>query len=91
MGEPVESSTLRTTALHDLEGILFHNTHTLRYLHCLGRLQRLLRWDAHLPLPQELLSEVGDVPSCDGNVLYTAADDVSLSLGDGRRERAAVI
>lgn len=50
------------------------------YLDCLGRLQRLLRWDAHLPLPQELLGEVGDVTSCDGNVLYTAANNITFSL-----------
>lgn len=50
------------------------------YLHCLCRLQRLLRWDAHLPLPQELLGEVGNVSSCDGNVLYTAANYVTFSL-----------
>lgn len=51
-------------------------------LDCLGCLQRLLRWDAHLPLPQKLLGEVGDVSSCDGNVLYTAADYIAFSLRD---------
>lgn len=50
------------------------------HLDGLGCLQRLLRGDAHLPLPQELLGEVGDVPSCDGDVLYTAANHVTLSL-----------
>lgn len=56
------------------------------YLYCLSRLQRLLWWDSHLPLPQELLSEVGDVSSCDGNVLYTAANDISFSLRDRQTE-----
>ena len=50
------------------------------YLDCLGCLQGLLWGDAHLPLPQKLLGEVGDVTTSDGNVLYTAADDVALSL-----------
>lgn len=50
------------------------------HLDGLGCLQRLLRGDAHLPLPQELLGEVGDVPSCDGDVLYTAANHVTFSL-----------
>lgn len=52
----------------------------MTYLDCLGSLQRLLRWDAHLPLSQELLGEVGDVSSCDGNVLYTAANNITFSL-----------
>lgn len=56
-------------------------------LDCLGRLQRLLWRDAHLPLPQELLGEVGDVASCDGNVLYTAADDIALGLRENERDR----
>lgn len=59
-------------------------TEMLAHLDCLGSLQRLLRRDAHLPVPEELLGEVGDVPSCDGNVLYTAANDVAFSLR-GRR------
>lgn len=50
------------------------------HLDGLGCLQRLLRWDSHLPLPQELLGEVGDVSSCDGDVLYTAADNITFSL-----------
>lgn len=57
------------------------------YLDRLGRLQRLLRRDAHLPLPQELLGEVGDVTSCDGNVLYTAADNVTLRLRETDTQR----
>ncbi len=56
------------------------------HLDCLGRLQRLLRRDAHLSLPQQLLGEVGDVSSCDGDVLYTAADDVTLSLRDTQED-----
>lgn len=52
----------------------------MTYLDCLGRFQGLLWGDAHLPLPQKLLGEVGDVTTSDGNVLYTAADDVALSL-----------
>lgn len=50
------------------------------YLDGLGGLQRLLRGNAHLPLPQQLLSEVGDVTAGDGDVLDAAADDVALSL-----------
>lgn len=50
------------------------------YLDGLGGLQRLLRGDAHLPLPQQLLGEVGDVTAGDGDVLDAAADDVALSL-----------
>lgn len=53
-------------------------------LDCLGRLQGLLRWDAHLPLPQKLLCEVGDVSPCDGNVLYTAANDITFSLREAK-------
>lgn len=59
------------------------------YLHSLGGLQRLLGRDAHLPLPQELLGEVGDVPSGDGDVLYAAADDVAFGL-EGGTGRGAV-
>jgi len=55
------------------------------HLDGLGGLQRLLRRDAHLPLPQQLLGEVGDVPTRDGDVLYTAADDVALSLRERSR------
>lgn len=50
------------------------------HLDGLGRLQRLLRRDSHLPLPQQLLGEVGDVSSCDGDVLDTAADNITFSL-----------
>lgn len=46
----------------------------------LGGLQRLLWWDSHLPLPQELLGEVGDVSTSDGNVLYTAANNITFGL-----------
>lgn len=49
-------------------------------LDSLGGLQRLLRRDAHLPLPQQLLRKVGDVPAGDGDVLNAAADDVAFSL-----------
>lgn len=55
-------------------------------LDCLGRLQRLLRRDAHLPLPEELLGEVGDVSSCDGNVLYTAANYITFGLRETRKQ-----
>lgn len=55
------------------------------YLHSLGRLQRLLGRDAHLPLPQQLLGEVGDVTAGDGDVLYAAADDVAFGL-EGKRK-----
>lgn len=47
-----------------------------------GRLQRLLRRNPHLSLPQQLLDEVRDVPPGDGDVLDAAADDVALSLED---------
>lgn len=56
------------------------------HLDGLGCLQRLFRWDSHLSLPQELLSEVGDVSSRDGDVLYTAANNVTFSLR-GTKER----
>lgn len=58
------------------------------YLDCLGRLQRLLRGDPHLALPQQLLGEVGDVSPGDGNVLYTAADDVTFSLEERGEQRS---
>lgn len=63
------------------------------HLDGLGRLQRLLRWDPHLSLPQELLGEVGDVSSCDGDVLYTAANNItfSLSMTEERTEGPFVI
>lgn len=56
------------------------------HLDGLGCLQRLFRWDSHLSLPQELLGEVGDVSSRDGDVLYTAANNVTFSLR-GTKER----
>lgn len=60
--------------------------HKRTHLDGLGCLQRLFRWDSHLPLPQELLGEVGDVSSRDGDVLYTAADNVTFSLKRNRGE-----
>lgn len=45
-----------------------------------SRLQRLFRRNPHLPLPQQLLDEVCDVPAGDGDVLDAATDDVALSL-----------
>lgn len=56
------------------------------HLDGLGCLQRLFRWDSHLSLPQELLGKVGDVSSSDGDVLYTAANNVTFSLRRGERE-----
>lgn len=57
----------------------------MTYLDCLGCLQGLFRWDAHLPLSQELLGKVGDVSSCDGNVLYAAANNITFSLSDAEK------
>lgn len=51
-----------------------------------GGLQGLLRGDPHLPLPQQLLREVGDVPAGDGDVFNAAADDVAFSLHAQVRE-----
>lgn len=45
-----------------------------------SRLQRLLRRNPHLSFPQQLLGEVGDVSTGDGDVLDAAADDVAFSL-----------
>lgn len=60
------------------------------HLDGLGCLQRLLRGDSHLSLPQELLGEVGDVSSCDGDVLYTAANNITFSLSKtGERTEGA--
>ena len=50
----------------------------------LGCFQRLLWRDAHLPLTQQLLCEVGDVPAGDGDVFDAAADDVAFSLHRGQ-------
>lgn len=58
----------------------------MTYLDCLGRFQGLLWGDAHLSLPQKLLGEVGDVTTRDGDVLYTAADDVALSLQQHKKK-----
>lgn len=52
-----------------------------RHLDSLGGLQRLLWRNPHLPVSEQLLDEEGDVPPRDGNVLYTAANHVALSLG----------
>lgn len=51
-----------------------------RYLDSLGSLQRLLRRNPHLPVSEQLLDEEGDVPPRDGDMLYTAANHVALSL-----------
>lgn len=56
------------------------------HLDGLGCLQRLFRWDSHLPLPQELLGEVGDVSPRDGDVFYTASNNIAFSLR-GTEER----
>ena len=45
-----------------------------------SRFQGLFRGNPHLSLAQQLLDEVGDVTASDGNVLDTAADDVTFSL-----------
>lgn len=45
-----------------------------------SRLQRLLRRNPHLSFPQQLLGEVGDVSTGDGDVLDAAADDIAFSL-----------
>lgn len=45
-----------------------------------SRLQRLLWRNPHLSFPQELLDEVCDVSTGDGDVLDAAADDVAFSL-----------
>lgn len=50
------------------------------YLDGFGRLQRLLWWDPHFSVSEQLLDEKSDVPPCDGDVFYTAADHVALSL-----------
>lgn len=53
----------------------------------LGGLQGLLWGDPHLPLPQQLLGEVGDVPAGDGDVFDAATDDVAFSLHTGELSR----
>ena len=50
------------------------------YLDGLGGLQRLLWRNPHLSVSEQLLDEEGDVPPCDGDVLYTAANHVTLCL-----------
>lgn len=45
-----------------------------------GGLQRLLRRDPDLALPQQLLGEVRDVTAGDGDVLDAAADDITFRL-----------
>lgn len=42
--------------------------------------QRLFRRNPDLSVSEELLDEVSDVPTCYGDVLYTAPDDVTLCL-----------
>jgi hypothetical protein len=49
-------------------------------------LQGLLRGDPRLPLSQQLLNEVCDISTSNGNVLDTTANDITFSLG-GERER----
>ena len=53
--------------------------HTV-YLDGLGSLQRLFGRDTRFPLSQQLLDEVGDVPTGDGDVLDAAAYHVALRL-----------
>ena len=55
------------------------------YLDGFGGLQRLLRGDPRLPLPQQLLDEIGDIPPCDGDVLDAAPNHVAFCLGKERR------
>ena len=49
--------------------------------------------DASLSLPEDLLDEVGDIATSNGNVLNAASNDVAFSLleeegeGDGGEER----
>lgn len=50
-------------------------------------LQGLLRRNPHLSLPQQLLGEVCDVSTSDGDVLNAAADDVAFGLEHKRRFR----
>lgn len=45
-----------------------------------GGLQGLLWRDSHLSFSQQLLDEVCDVSTSDGNVLYAATDDITFSL-----------
>lgn len=49
-------------------------------LNSFGCLQRLLRRNPHLTLPQQLLNEVGDVSPGDRDVFDAAADNVAFSL-----------
>ena len=56
------------------------------YLDGFGGLQRLLRRDPRLPLPQQLLDEIGDVPPCNRDVLDAASNHVTFCLGkEGKR------
>lgn len=52
----------------------------LWYLYSLGGLQRLLWRNPHFSVSEQLLDEEGDVPPCDGDVLYTAANHVAFRL-----------
>ena len=63
----------------------------LAHLDCFGRLQGLLWRDSHLPLPQKLLGEVGDVTPGDGDVLYTAANHVALRLATRQKDESMEI
>ena len=57
----------------------------------LRRLEGLLWRDTRLPLSQQLLNEVSDVTTGNGNVLDTTANYITFSLGgregEGERER----
>ena len=53
---------------------------TLVYLDGFGSLQGLFRWNASLPLSQQLLDEVGDVSPGNGDVFDAAAYHIALRL-----------
>ena len=62
---------------------LFHDVGrdvTVTFLDSLSGFKRLFRGDTRLSFPEQLLNEVGDIPTSDGDVLDTATDHVSFSL-----------
>ena len=57
-----------------------NNTHFTQYLDGLGSLHRLFGGDTRFPLSQQLLDEVGDVPTGNGDVLDAASYHIALRL-----------
>ena len=60
----------------------------MHLLHFPGSVEGVLRRNGLLALTLDLLDEVGDVPACQGNVLNTATDDITVRDRDNCDKRS---